>query len=110
MSDFAVAPLRMGSGLKLKVLECLAQGVAVVATPVGGEGIPANEAAGLLVVDDIEQFTSKCLSLFNNPVLCADLGAAAARWYRDHYLEKTLSDTEIHQLIEGFSAGSTKTQ
>jgi glycosyltransferase involved in cell wall biosynthesis len=35
----AVAPLRLGAGVKVKVLEALSAGVPVVATNIGGEGI-----------------------------------------------------------------------
>lgn len=39
----AVAPLRLGAGIKIKVLECLAAGLPVVTTSVGAEGIPAQK-------------------------------------------------------------------
>lgn len=50
----AVAPLRMGAGIKIKVLEYLAAGLPVVATPVGAEGIEHEE---LLVADRAADFS-----------------------------------------------------
>jgi glycosyltransferase involved in cell wall biosynthesis len=38
-SAVAVAPLRLGAGVKFKVVEAMAAGLPVVATPVGAEGI-----------------------------------------------------------------------
>jgi glycosyltransferase involved in cell wall biosynthesis len=44
-----LSPLRTGSGVKIKVIEALARGLPVVATPAGVQGIEANEATGCLV-------------------------------------------------------------
>jgi len=57
----AVAPLRMGAGVKIKVLESLEAKIPVVASSVGGEGI---EASGLYIVDDEQAFADKVLELF----------------------------------------------
>ena len=39
----AVAPLRLGAGIKIKVLECLTAGLPIVTTSIGAEGIPARK-------------------------------------------------------------------
>ena len=44
-----LSPLRSGSGVKIKVLEALARGLPVVATPAGVQGIDASERIGCLV-------------------------------------------------------------
>lgn len=51
--QIAVAPLRMGAGIKIKVLEYLEAGIPVVATSVGAEGI---EHRNLVVADGAENF------------------------------------------------------
>jgi hypothetical protein len=50
-----LAPLRFGSGLKIKVLDALARGVPVLATSIAAEGMPARGASvgGLYVEDDL---------------------------------------------------------
>ena len=40
----AVVPLRCGAGVKLKVVEALREGVPLVATPVGAQGLPGLDA------------------------------------------------------------------
>ena len=40
--DIAVAPLRLGSGVKIKVFETIDAGIPTVVTQVGGEGIPSH--------------------------------------------------------------------
>lgn len=51
----SIAPLRFGSGIKIKMLDTLARGVPVLATGVAVEGIPVGSAGsdGCLVSDDL---------------------------------------------------------
>ncbi|GAA4840666.1 glycosyltransferase family 4 protein [Actinomycetospora corticicola] len=60
-----LAPLRFGSGLKIKVLEALARGVPVLATSIAAEGLPASEASasGLYVEDDLTAWPALMASL-----------------------------------------------
>ena len=52
----AVAPLRLGGGARLKVIEALAAGVPVVATRIGAEGIRVKPGAGFVIADGAEGF------------------------------------------------------
>lgn len=49
-ADLLVVPLRVGGGVKVKVLEALAAGRAVVTTPVGAQGLRDAIRAGALAV------------------------------------------------------------
>ncbi|MFT4185279.1 MAG: glycosyltransferase [Rhizobium sp.] len=46
-AEIAVVPLRLGSGVKIKVIETIAAGIPTITTPVGAEGIPSH---GLLTI------------------------------------------------------------
>lgn len=46
-AEVAVVPLRLGSGVKIKVIETIAAGIPTITTPVGAEGIPPH---GLLTI------------------------------------------------------------
>ena len=63
--QIAIAPLRMGAGIKIKVLEYLEAGLPVVATPVGAEGI---EHKNLVVVGQAADFSRAVLKLFEEKV------------------------------------------
>lgn len=60
----AVAPLRMGAGIKIKVLEYLEAGLPVVATSVGAEGI---EHGNLVVADRPADFSRALQELLQPP-------------------------------------------
>jgi len=72
-----VVPLRAGSGTRLKVLEAMALGKAIVSTHIGAEGIELEPDRDALFADDAEDFAQAVLSLFDDPTRAARLGAAA---------------------------------
>jgi len=69
-----VVPLRMGSGTRLKVLEGLAMGKAMVSTSVGCEGIAVRDGEHLLIADDADAFARAVLRLLDDRDLAAALG------------------------------------
>lgn len=62
----AVAPLRHGGGIKIKVIEYLAAGIPTVASPVGAEGIRPSPL--LRVCADSAGFASACLDILAQSV------------------------------------------
>ncbi len=72
-----VAPLRMGSGTRLKLLEAMAAGCAVVATPAAASGLSGKLVEALILADDAEEFAPAVLRLLADPELRARLGRCA---------------------------------
>ena len=56
------APIRTGGGVRVKVLEALGAGKAVVATRLAAEGIAAPPGKAILLADSVEELAS-CISL-----------------------------------------------
>ncbi|MGH2568984.1 MAG: glycosyltransferase family 4 protein [Bacteroidota bacterium] len=67
--ELTVVPLRIGGGMRLKILESFALQLPVVSTPIGCEGIFCREEEHLLIANTEEQFTNQVLRLLNNPQL-----------------------------------------
>ncbi len=61
-----VAPLRIGSGTRLKILEALAAGRAVVATSVGVEGLDLRPEREFLLADNPVDFAAACVQLLDD--------------------------------------------
>ncbi len=72
-----VVPLRMGSGTRLKVLEAMAMGKAIVSTARGVEGIEVKPDCHVMVADSPEDFASSVAALLRNPDRRRELGRAA---------------------------------
>jgi glycosyltransferase involved in cell wall biosynthesis len=72
-----IAPLRVGGGTRLKLLQAMAMQAAVVATTLGAEGFPVTHGRELLLADTPEHFAQAVLDLLDSPQLRAELGAAA---------------------------------
>jgi glycosyltransferase involved in cell wall biosynthesis len=79
-----LSPLRTGSGVKIKVLEALARGLPVVATPPGVQGIDAGEDTGCLVAQDASGL-AKALATACDPAVNARLSAAARAAWDERY-------------------------
>lgn len=62
-ASIAVAPLFEGGGTKIKVLEALAYGRAVVATPHSARGLEALVGNGMVVAQDDANFVQACIDL-----------------------------------------------
>lgn len=80
-----VVPLRMGSGTRLKVLEGLAMGCAMVSTSVGCEGIAVQDGEHLLVADDPVAFARSVLRLLDDEALASRLGRNGRALVEERY-------------------------
>ena len=66
-SSIYVVPLRLGVGIRGKILEAWGMGMAVVSTSVGCAGLRFENGRNLLVGDTPEEFSAHVLSLLNDP-------------------------------------------
>ncbi len=79
-----LSPLRIGSGIKIKVLEALARGLPVIATPHGVLGLDVDADDGCLIADDPADL-ARCLAAATDPVRNGELSRAAAQcWHRSY--------------------------
>src|SRR5438309_6220376 len=80
-----LVPLRIGSGSRVKIIAAMAQGVPVVSTSIGCEGIPVRNEEDLLVRDDPTAFASAAVQLAQTPQLWRQLAEAAKKTVAKHY-------------------------
>ncbi|MGE5141577.1 MAG: glycosyltransferase [Rudaea sp.] len=80
-----LVPLRMGGGTRLKVLEAMAMGKAIVSTSMGAEGIEYRPDRDLLIADDPGIFASAVVALLRNPERRRALGWNARRLAAEKY-------------------------
>lgn len=78
-------PVRMGGGTRLKVVEALAMGKAMVSTTLGSEGVDVRDQEHLLVGDGAPDFAARILELFDRPDVGDALGRAGRRRIEESY-------------------------
>jgi glycosyltransferase involved in cell wall biosynthesis len=76
-SAVMICPLRVGGGMRLKLLDFFASGKAVVSTHIGAEGNAARDGEEILLRDDKESFAEAVILLLKDPELRKKLGAKA---------------------------------
>ena len=67
--NLAVVPLRAGGGTRLKILEAMAFGRAVVSTTLGAEGLDARGGEHLQLADTAEDFARAVINLLQDHAL-----------------------------------------
>jgi glycosyltransferase involved in cell wall biosynthesis len=92
-----VVPLRLGGGTRLKIVEAMAMGKAIVSTTLGVEGIEAVPGRDLLVEDEPAAFADAVNRMLTHPDLAALIGQSARRLAVERY-----SWSGAAQILEGF--------
>ncbi len=98
----AVAPLRFGAGVKLKVVEALAAGVPVVTTTIGAQGLPG---LGADVADDAVGFADAACRLLADDALWRARCAAHLAYARTRFSREAMRDGLLEALALTQPAG-----
>jgi glycosyltransferase involved in cell wall biosynthesis len=64
--DIMLVPLLSGSGLRIKIIEGMSYGKAIVSTSIGAEGINVTHNKNILIADTPGDFTKAVVELLNN--------------------------------------------
>jgi sugar transferase (PEP-CTERM/EpsH1 system associated) len=80
-----VAPLRIGGGTRLKLLEAMAMGKAIVSTRLGAEGYPVSDGQQLMLADAPDEFAAAVVDLLREPRRREALGQTARAFVERKY-------------------------
>jgi glycosyltransferase involved in cell wall biosynthesis len=79
-----VAPLRIGGGMRVKVLEALAAGKPVVASRLAAEGLNVHEGEQIVLAESDQQFAEALVTLLADPDRRAMIARNARAWACAH--------------------------
>ena len=94
-----VAPLRIGAGVKGKVVEALRMGVPVATTSIGIQGLPGYEDA-IAVADEPADFAKAVQDLLQDESLWQRRRDAGLKYYRENFSESVVAP-KVLALLEG---------
>lgn len=80
-----IVPLRIGGGTKLKVLDALSNGKAIVTTSIGAEGLEVIHEKHLLIADTPQAFASAVITLLDDRRLRISIGTAGRELVANQY-------------------------
>lgn len=79
-----IMPLRIGSGTRLKLIEAMAAGKAVVSTTLGAEGFPVQDGRDLLLAETPEDMIREIQRLLDDPQTRRRIEQAAQSFAADY--------------------------
>ena len=94
-----ICPIRDGGGTKLKILDAMAQGVPIVSSTLGCEGIDAIDGTHLLIANKPDDYLSAVKDLIGNLEKQNKLAANAYNLVKDKYSYITLG-LKFNQIVE----------
>ena len=100
-----VAPLRIGGGTRLKVLEAMAMSKAIVSTSLGCEGFEGLQSGReLSIADTPQEFAQRVIELLDDASRRERLGRAARRFVEEQY-DWRLIVPKLEQVYEQLDIG-----
>ncbi len=84
-AEVYVVPMRLGAGIRGKILEAWAMRKPVVATSIAASGLRVEQGENIIVCDDPERFAGEICRLFSDQDLSARLGGKGYRTAKEHY-------------------------
>ena len=86
-----VAPLELGAGVKVKILEGLSAGIPVLTNTVGIEGIAAQDGKEYIHCNTVQDYVVAIRRLLESPEAGRQIGENARQFMKNHYnLNRTL--------------------
>lgn len=96
--DVVIAPILFGSGTRIKILEAMAYGRAVVSTTMGAEGMGLTDGQELLLADKMERFAEALATLSLRPELMQTL-VENARLFQQQYFTPPAIHSGVQRLV-----------
>jgi len=80
-----IAPLRSGSGTKIKVLNALSLKKAVITTSIGAEGIDVEHKKNIIISDNAQEFAQHTIKLLENPQHAEKIAQSGRKFVEENY-------------------------
>jgi glycosyltransferase involved in cell wall biosynthesis len=102
-ANIVIVPLRLGAGVRIKIMEAMAASKAIVSSSIGFEGLPIQPGLHLLQADTPSEFANAVCSLIMDTKLRSQLekeAAAAAVKLFDYNISLSIMESELQKLTK----------
>ncbi len=90
--QLAIVPLRIGSGMRVKIIEMLGIGQSIISTSIGKEGIEVEDGKQILIADSVNDFVEKTDSFFKNAYDSALISKNAKKIIEEKYTWEKIAE------------------
>ena len=88
--EILFVPIFSGSGIRIKILEAMAIGMAVISTQKGAQGIPYKNGHDIIIANSAEDFYKYICLLTKNKELAIKIGENGKRLIEKYFCEKEI--------------------
>ncbi len=83
-----IAPIRAGSGVRIKILNAFSYGIPVVTTKTAAKGIRVKNKGEVLIEDEAKRFAAAVIKVLNNKKLAYGLSGKGMKFLKESYSSK----------------------
>jgi glycosyltransferase involved in cell wall biosynthesis len=94
-----IVPLFSGSGMRVKIIEGMALGKAIITTPIGAEGIDVTDGENIYIAENADLFVKKLINLLNNATFAKSISEQAKIFIQNNYDNSVIAK----KLLEFYS-------
>ena len=94
--SISIAPLFSGSGIRIKIIESMAQARAVISTTIGAEGIKYTNGKNIMIADDQLAFLEAVKLLYPEPEISKNMGVKARNLILQQHNNKQLIEQMVY--------------
>ncbi|MCD4731835.1 MAG: glycosyltransferase family 4 protein, partial [Bacteroidales bacterium] len=80
-----IVPLFSGSGIRIKIIEGMALGKAIISTEIGAEGIAYTHGLNILIANTPDEFLKAVRKFVSSKVYCAEVGTNARKLIEENH-------------------------
>lgn len=98
-AKISVVPLRVGSGIKGKIIEAMAFGRPVITTSIGAEGMGLSHGENVIIADDARSFAAAVIDLLEHPEKAQAIGRAGRALVEERH-SQARADEQLLEIYE----------
>ncbi len=102
-NSIMVVPLKIGSGIRTKIIYGMAQELPIISTAVGCEGLGATDNENIMIANTAEEIKKKVVYLYRHQDIAEKIGFNAFNFIQENFSQKGLASRRVdlyNQLLE----------